>query len=297
MIDRIIDLSEKPGRLSVRLDQLVIERGDEETLTVPLDEVAVVVVSHPAVTFTHAVLAGIARRGGTFVVCDERRLPVGMILPLQSHHLQAERFAQQAAASLPTRKRIWQQIVKAKVRAQGIVLKELRGDDRGLIALAQRVRSGDPDNIESRASRRYWPALFGDPAFRRNRHADDYNRHLNYGYAVLRGIVARAICCAGLHPSLGVHHHNRYDTFSLASDVMEPFRPIVDRAVALYAQEAQPRAPLDRTAKAALLEALTGRVFIDDEERSVFDAAARAASSLAQVYLGQRKRLVLPEKL
>jgi CRISPR-associated protein Cas1 len=198
---------------------------------------------------------------------------------------------------LPTRKRVWQQLVKAKVRAQGNLLRELHGDDRGLIALSKHVRSGDPDNIEGRASRRYWPALFADPSFRRNRDADDCNRHLNYGYAILRAIVARAICAAGLHPSLGLHHHNRYDTFSLASDLMEPFRPLVDRTVALHARQSDPCAPLDKEAKRALLAALTGRLVIGDEERPLFDTAARTASSLAQVYAGQRKRLLLPEIL
>jgi len=305
MTERILDLAEQPARLSVRLDQLVIERAEESAVTVPLEELSVMVVSHPAVTFTHAVVAGIASHGGAFVVCDDKHMPVGMILPLQSHHLQAERFARQAGASLPTRKRIWQQLVKAKVTAQGNLLRELHGDDRGLIALSKQVRSGDPDNIEARASRRYearasrryWPELFRDSGFRRNRHADDSNRHLNYGYAILRAIVARAICAAGLHPSLGLHHHNRYDTFPLASDLMEPLRPLVDRAVVLYGARVDPYAPLDKEAKAALIEALTGRVAIESEERTLFDAAARTASSLVQVYAGQRKQLVLPEIL
>ena len=297
MTDRIVDLADQPARLTVRLDQLVIERGEEKAVTVPLEELSVMVVSHPAVTFTHAVVAGIASRGGALVVCDEKHMPVGMILPLQSHHLQAERFARQAGASLPTRKRVWQQLVKAKVRAQGNLLRELHGDDRGLIALSKHVRSGDPDNIEGRASRRYWPALFPDSGFRRNRHAEDCNRHLNYGYAILRAIVARAICAAGLHPSLGLHHHNRYDTFPLASDLMEPLRPVVDRAVLLYAARVDAYAPLDKNAKTALIEALTGRVAIESEERTLFDGAARTASSLVQVYAGQRKQLVLPEIL
>jgi len=297
MTNRIVDLADEPARLSVRLDQLVIQRAEETAATVPLEELSVIVVSHPAVTFTHAVVARIASHGGTFVVCDDKHMPVGMILPLQSHHLQAERFARQAGASLPTRKRIWQQLVKAKVSAQGRVLQELRGDDRGLIALSKQVRSGDPENMEAWASRRYWPELFRDSGFRRNRHADDSNRHLNYGYAILRAIVARAICAAGLHPSLGLHHHNRYDTFPLASDLMEPLRPLVDRAVVLYGARVDPYAPLDKEAKAALIEALTGRVAIESEERTLFDAAARTASSLVQVYAGQRKQLVLPEIL
>jgi len=296
MIERVIDISDKPARLRVKLDQLVLDRdGDESPATVPLDEIGVLVVSHPQVTFTHAVLSGIAARNGACVVCDEKHMPVGMLLPLESHHLQSERFAVQAAASLPTKKRLWQQLIRAKVTAQGRLLEQLRDNDHGLIAMASRVRSGDPDNVEGTASRRYWPFLFNDPAFRRDRDADDQNRNLNYGYAVLRAIVARAICAAGLHPSLALHHHNRYDTFRLASDLMEPFRPLVDRAVALYVQQRRPHAPFDKKAKSALLTALTGRLVIQGEERSLFDVATRTASSLAQVFLGERKDLNLPD--
>jgi CRISPR-associated protein Cas1 len=295
MTDRIIDLADKPVRLSVRLEQLVIEYGEDESATVPLEEVGVVVVSHPQVSFTHAVLAGIAAQGGTFVVCNEKHMPVGMILPLESHHLQSERFARQAAASLPTRKRLWQQLISAKVKNQGHVLQQIRGDDHGLLALARMVKSGDRENVESRAARIYWRALFEDPGFRRDPDGEGFNGHLNYGYAVLRAIVARAICAAGLHPALGLHHHNRYDTFTLASDLMEPLRPLVDRAIVRYAGSAAPDAPFDRTAKTHLLTALTGRLTIGDEERTLFDVATTMASSLAQVHGGQRKELLLPE--
>ena len=295
MTERIIDISETPARLSVRYEQLVVEREDEPKETVPLSELAVLVVSNPRVIYTHAVLCGLAAAGGVLITCDERHMPIGMMLPLQAHYVQAERFALQAQAPLPTKKRLWQQIVQAKVRAHGSCLKELRGDDGGLNALASRVRSGDPDNLEARASRLYWTALFDDPAFRRDRDAEDQNRLLNYGYAVLRAIVARAACACGLHPSLGLHHHNRYDAFCLADDLMEPFRPFIDRAVARLIDEDGPHASLDRDTKRALLQALTGRITLAGEERTIFDVAARCASSLAAVFAGERKRLILPE--
>jgi hypothetical protein len=171
-----------------------------------------------------------------FIVSNEKHLPAAMLLPLSTHSTQTERFARQAAVSLPTRKRAWQQIVQAKLRAQARLLEETTGADQGLHVMAGRVRSGDPDNLEAQAARVYWPALFGKEAsgeaFRRDPEGEGINVHLNYGYAVLRAIVARALCASGLHPSLGVHHHNRYDTFCLADDLMEPFRPLVDRVVA-----------------------------------------------------------------
>ena len=296
MIERIIDLSDEPARLSVRLGLLVIHRRDQEEVTVPMEEVGVLVVAHRQVTYTHAVLANLASAGGAFIACNEQHMPVGLMLPIAQHHLQAERCAQQATASAPTKKRVWQQLITAKVRAQGRLLDELHKNDRGLVPMAKRVRSGDPDNVEGQAARRYWPALFAPHSFRRDRDADDQNKLLNYGYAVLRAIIARALCAAGLHPSLGVHHHNRYDAFCLADDVMEPFRPIVDRAVARCVFERGPDAPLDRQAKAALLAPLMHERFVlDGEERTLFDVAARTATSLTQVFAGQRKQLLLPD--
>jgi CRISPR-associated protein Cas1 len=205
--ERIIDISDEPARLSVRLKQLVIERGDEP-ITVPLEELAVIVVSHPAVTYTHAVLSGICAAGGAFIICDDKHLPTGMLLPLQANFVQTERFAAQAQATLPMKKQLWKQIVKSKVQSQAGLLRKLRGEDLGLNRLAGKVRSGDTANIEAQASRRYWTALFGTE-FIRDYEAEDQNRLLNYGYAVLRALTARAICASGLHPSLGVHHHNR----------------------------------------------------------------------------------------
>jgi CRISPR-associated protein Cas1 len=218
-----------------------------------------------------------------------------MVLPLDAHSTQAERFDQQAQAPEPLRKRLWQQIVKVKVYAQARLLDELYGNDQGLATLAAKVRSGDTDNIEAQASRRYWLALFDDRDFKRNRDAEDQNRQLNYGYGVLRAIVARAICGAGLHPSLGLHHHNRYDAFRLADDLMEPLRPRVDRAVVAWVKEHGKEAPLDKESKRALVSALTERLTLDNESRTLFDVSARMASSLADALAGERKDLLLPE--
>lgn len=295
MTDRIVDISEEPARLSVRYANLVVEMEEDEPVTVPFADLAVLVVSHPQVSLTHAVLSGLADAGGVFVACDGKRLPVGMLLPLVGHFTQAERFEQQASVSLPTRKRLWQQIVRAKLRAQACLLSEVCGSDHGVSALIPRVRSGDPDNIEGQASRRYWPALFAGEAFCRDRFGPPPNPHLNYGYAVLRAVVARAVCAAGLHPSLGLHHHNRYDAFRLADDLMEPFRPIVDRAVVNLIRRHGPNAPLDRNTKAEILAALSRRMPLNGEWRTLFDVTARTASSLAAVFEGKRNDLLLPE--
>ena len=295
MIERLIDFSEAGGRVSVNHDQLTIAREESPPYSAPLDEVAVVVISHPAVTLTQSVLSGLMAHGAVFVVCDERKLPSGMMLPLEGHHLQGERLEYQMNASQPVRKRAWQQIVQAKILAQGRLLSELRGTDAGLLALANNVRSGDPDNLEGQAARRYWPLIFGEVSFRRDNDLAGLNSVLNYGYSVLRAIVARAIVAAGLHPSIGVHHHNRYDAYRLADDLMEPFRPLVDRVAAALAAQYGFDLDLDKDTKRALLSAFMGRYVVDGEDRSLFEVASRAAVSLVLVFQGRRKELLLPE--
>jgi CRISPR-associated protein Cas1 len=292
--DRILDFADAPARLNVRNRLLVVRRDEWLPFSVPLADLAVVIVSHSQVTYTQAVLAGLAEAGAAFVACNGKHLPIGMLLPLVAHFSQAERFAAQARAALPTKKRLWRQVVRAKIRAQARTLETLHGTDHGLRALVAEVRSGDPANVEARAARRYWPLVFSESPFRRQRDNEDENLFLNYGYAVLRAIVARAICGVGLHPSLGIHHHNRYDPFCLADDLMEPFRPTVDLAVAEYVTSHDTSYGIDKAAKQHLVEALTRRYSLGGRQRTIFDAAARLASSLADVFLGKGQKLELP---
>jgi len=294
MTERILDISDSPARLSVRYRNLVIAGEDDSRATVPFGDLAVLVVSNPRVTYTQAVLSELVSNEGAFVVCNKACLPVGMVLPLDSHYIQTERFRRQAAASRPTNKRLWRRIVRAKVAAQGRLLEKLHGDDRGLVDLASRVRSGDPSNVEARASRRYWPALFADESFRRRREAEDQNRFLNYGYAVLRAVVARAVAAAGLHPSLGIHHHNRYNSFCLADDLMEPLRPLVDEKVYSLVKKRGRDFPLDREAKAALIGVTRCRLKVEGRSRAFFDAVSRMAASLVAVYEKRGKDIAIP---
>lgn len=295
MTDRILDLSNEPARLSVRNGLLLIERKGQPEITVPFEEVAVLVGGHRQLVYTQAVFAELAEAGGVFVACDGRGLPAALMLPMEGHHVQAERFAAQAEASRPVQKRQWQAVVRAKIAAQARALKTLHGDDHGLAAMARRVGSGDPQNVEGQAARRYWTCLFPDqPKFVRDRNLPGRNALLNYGYAVLRAVAARAVCGAGLHPSFGIHHHNRYDAFALADDLMEPFRPIVDRAVARLTAPPDENRELDPETKRALYAALLEPVAFQGENRSLFDTLARMAASLAQVYLGLRREILVP---
>jgi len=291
--DRIIEVATAGARVRVDASRLAITVGGETVDAIPLDEVAALVLATPAISLTHRALAELASRGVNVVISDGRRMPAAMLVPISAHSLHAERLRIQVEAPRPRRKRIWQSIVQAKLRAQAAVLEEVTGSDRGLRAMARRVRSGDPDNLEAQAARRYWPALFGE-AFRRQRDGGGVNPVLNYGYAVLRSVVARALCGVGLHPSLGVHHHGRYDAFSLASDAMEPFRPWVDLVVAVrWADE--PPEELTPEVKRTLLAPLLARYEVDRETRTLFDLAARVAGSLVEALATGRVSLPYPE--
>src|SRR5258708_6909583 len=298
MIDRIIEIA-NPARLSVRDAQLVIERQltDQQLslpFSTPISEIAVLLVADAQVTLSQAVLSRIAEAGGSVVTIDSKYLPVSLQLPLQAHFLQTERFAKQMQLSLPNRKRLWQQIVRAKIRAQGELLKELYASDAGLIAMSARVRSDDAGNLESQAARRYWSQVFNDSKFRRGAEGPDQNRHLDYGYTVLRAAVARALCAAGLHPLIGLRHKNRYDAFCLAADVMEPFRPLIDRRVVQWIADHDPAGEFDSATKNWIIGATTMRYVCDREQRSLFDLLLRTANSLAQCVTVEQREIDIP---
>jgi len=296
MTDRLIDLAETPATVRVRGRLLTIETDGQPPITIPAAELGAVAIA-PQATLTGAALACLAEHNVPLVVSDARRMPIAMLLPLAGNYVQAERFRRQATASLPTRKRLWKQIVVAKVRNQAKVLEQIHGTDFGLRDLARQVRSGDTTNIEGQAARRYWPHVFKIPEFRRDPDSlDGINRRLNYGYAILRGIVSRAICAAGLHPSLGLHHHNRYNPFCLADDLMEPLRPVVDYQIALRAAESTfEDGRLGPEQKRQIIEPLMGKFRFGNTHRTIFDIAGRMATSLVKVFEGKAEKLSIPE--
>ncbi|MCC5831314.1 MAG: type II CRISPR-associated endonuclease Cas1 [Phycisphaeraceae bacterium] len=298
--ERILDFSDAQAHLSLRYEQLVISVDDRGEMTMPLAEIAAIILASPRVTATQPALAGVMRHGGSIIVCDDARQPAGMMLPLSGNSTQTRRMIAQVRASLPTCKRLWKQIVQAKIRSQAAALRAVDRNDGGLPALVSKVRSGDSTNVESWAAQRYWPLLFEDPTFRRRRDASsggDQNRLLNYGYAVLRAAVGRAICAAGLHPSVGVHHRGRSNPWCLSDDLMEPYRPLIDRAVVELVTEYGNDCPLDGQSKPRLVSVLTDRLTSDGDRRTVFDWITRTASSLARVFLGDEARLYFPDGL
>lgn len=299
--ERIIDLSDARTFISMRNEQLVLRVDEGDDVTVPLAELAALVLTGPRITATQPALAGVMRHGGSIIVCDDAHQPAGMMLPLNANTLQTQRMIAQFRASVPTGKRIWKQIVQRKILAQAATLEAIHREDAGLRTLIPKVRSGDPTNVEGQAAQRYWIVLFADPMFRRRREAEDQNRLLNYGYAVLRAAVGRAICAAGLHPSIGVHHRGRNNPWCLADDLMEPYRPLVDRVVVDLVQQLGRDVALDRETKPHLVGVLHRRLRhgrrSQEEERTVFDWIARSAASLAQVFLDQAEEVFFPDGL
>lgn len=294
--ERVLDFSLGQAHLALRREQLIIRREGLPEVSTPLEEAAVLILASRQVTCSIALLDGVMRHGGAVIVCDDAMRPSGMMLPMAAHGWQTQRMIAQATMSRPLAKGLWRQVVQTKVRAQGAVLRTVRGDDAGLFDLARRVKSGDPENVEAQAAQRYWPLLF-DGEFLRRTAAPDQNRMLNYGYAVLRAAVGRAVCAAGLHPSLGLHHHARSNPFCLADDLMEPYRPLVDGEVVEICREVGSDAALDPPLKQRLVGVIHERLEHGGERRSVFEWVSRSAASLARCIMREERRVFFPDGL
>ena len=298
MLRRTVEFSTPGTRLSVAQRQLVVERPDMPKATLPIEDLGVVIVDDIRASYTQAVFVELLEAGATVMVTGRNHLPAGLMLPLDAHHVQTERHLAQIEAGAALRKRLWQELVRSKLRQQAHVLRRFADGDSGLAAMAARVRSGDPDNLEAQAAQRYWPRLFGRD-FRRDRAAPGWNALLNYGYAVLRAATARAIVASGLIPSIGVFHRNRANPFALADDLLEPYRPYVDWRVRLLAEESpdDPPTPDQRAARAALLSLLNETVTVDGRRNPLLLAIQSGAASLARALTGGERRLALPEGL
>jgi CRISPR-associated protein Cas1 len=296
VIRKTVEIATPGTRLSISRRQLVIERPGEGTRTLPCEDIGVLIVDHPQVAYTHAVFTALIESGAAVLVCGPDHLPAGLLLPLNAHTTQTQRHRAQIEAGNGVKKRAWQQLIAAKLRQQAAVLAHFSGADAGLIEMARRVRPGDPENLEAMAAQRYWPRLFG-PNFRRSRGGSPPNNLLNYGYAVLRAAVARAVAAAGLIPTLGVHHRNRGNPFCLADDLLEPYRPFVDWRVKGMVTGASASSELDRAAKTALLSLLNETVAVGGRRLPLLLAVHAGAASLCRMLTEGGRELALPEGL
>jgi CRISPR-associated protein Cas1 len=229
-MQRVVDLATDGLHVTVHRGFLVVSREKAEVGRVALDDILSVIAHAHGLTWSNTVFSRLADRAVPVVLCAQNHAPVACVWPMEGSYLQGARLIAQAQAGRPLVKRLWRDVVAAKIRMQGAVLASAGGEAGAFETLARKVKSGDPENVEAQAARRYWKALMG-AEFRRDADGGGANALLNYGYTVLRATVARAICGAGLHPGLGLHHSNRGNAFALADDLMEPYRPFVDRAV------------------------------------------------------------------
>lgn len=270
-----------PAYLSLRNAQLVIKLPGVEKaeslpdmmkaqaeVTKPIEDLGVVVLDNKQVTITSGLLDALLENNCAVITCDSKSMPIGLMLPLYGNTTQNERFRQQLDASLPLKKQLWQQTIQMKINNQASVLKDCVDEEvRCMRVWASDVRSGDPDNLEARAAAYYWKSLFADiEGFTREREGIYPNNLLNYGYAILRAVVARGLVTSGLLPTLGIHHHNRYNAYCLADDIMEPYRPYVDELVFKLVQINGKVLDLTKEIKAKLLEIPTLEVKIGGSE-------------------------------
>lgn len=300
MIKRTLCFS-NPAYLSLRDRQLVVrvdKHGDEpeRQTTIPIEDIGVVVLDHRQITITHGAMSALLEECASVITCDEAHLPVGLLLPLDGHTVQSERFQDQINASQPLRKQLWQQTVQQKILNQVALLRELRGAETGnMKQWAADVRSGDSTNLEGRAAAYYWKQMFPDiPDFIRDRFGERPNTLLNYGYAILRAIIARALVSSGMLPTLGIHHHNRYNAYCLADDIMEPYRPYVDKLVVQTMSECSDT-EITTAIKRRLLTVPTLEVRIGGQRSPLMVAASQTTASLARCFAGESRKISYPE--
>lgn len=294
MLGRIVEIAEDRRHLSLYRGFLMVESTApprSEAGRVPLDDIAAVIANSHGLSYSHNLLVALGERGVPFVICGANHLPVAVLTALDGHHLQAKRFDAQINASVPARKRLWAEIVRAKLAQQAVTLGKAGAPKAPVQALVSQVRSGDPNNLEAQGARRYWNLLMGEE-FRRDQTAGGVNSLLNYGYTVLRACTARAVIAAGLHPTHALHHANEGNAMRLVDDLMEPFRPIVDLRVWRLARQGHTEVVPDT--KRELVAAMFDTLPTDAGATPVMVCAQRLAISLAQVYLGEKRKLDLP---
>lgn len=288
-----------PAYLSLNNSQLVINipsaQGYDDASgknRVPIEDIGIVVLDNRQITITHGVLESLLENNVALITCDADRLPVGLMLPLCGSTTQSERFRVQIDASLPLKKQLWQQTIQAKIANQAFLLNSARGVVvKNMLAWVGDVKSGDTDNLEARAAAYYWANMF--PSFKRDRDGLPPNNMLNYGYAILRAIVARALVSNGLLPTLGIHHHNRYNAYCLADDIMEPYRPYVDSVVVEMFDSGI--FEIDKSVKSKLLSIPLLDVVINGRCSPLMSAVSQTTFSLYQCYCGKSRKIVYPE--
>jgi len=299
-----------PAYLSLRSNQLVIKLPEVEKnetvsdcfkkaqeVTRPIEDIGVIILDNRQITITSGAIDALLANDCALITCDAKSMPIGLMLPLYGNSTQNERFRHQLDASQPLRKQLWQQTIQYKINNQAKVLAiHSNVEVRCMQVWANGVRSGDPDNMEARAAVYYWKNILPDAqGFYRDREGPPPNHLFNYGYAILRAVIARALVASGLLPTLGIHHHNRYNAYCLADDIMEPYRPVVDLLVLNVIDRYGMDAELDRNIKGQLLAIPTLDVVINGKRSPLMVAASQTTATLYKCFSGELRKIVYPE--
>jgi CRISP-associated protein Cas1 len=301
-------LSLRDGQLLLRLPE--VEKNDtlndtfkkEAFKTVPIEDIGVVLLDHKRIVVSHGLLTALLENNVAVIACDDKHLPTGLMLPLSGNSVQTERFRNQIDASQPLKKNLWQQTISAKIKNQAMVLKSHGLEHENMLYWANNVKSGDTENHEGRAAAFYWKSLTPilqseNPQFLRERFGEPPNNILNYGYAILRAIVARALVGSGLLPTLGIFHRNKYNAYCLADDIMEPYRPFVDLKVMELISHSGPINEITTQVKQALLTIPVTDILINGERSPLMVGLQRTTASLSRCFEGVQKKIAYPELL
>lgn len=286
-----------PAYLKTKNDQLVIEMHDSgETKSAPIEDIGLLILDHQQITITQALLAKLLVNNTAVITCNDTHHPTGMLFNLDGNNLQSQKFKAQVEATVPLKKQLWQQTVICKITNQAALLLKERQEYRLLLTYAKEVKSGDSENHEAKAAAYYWKRIFPDfLVFKRERYGAPPNNLLNYGYAILRAVVARSLTASGLLPTLGIHHRNQYNAYCLADDIMEPYRPFVDKIVCHIIRGNGRFLEMTPFMKKALLEIPAMDVKMDGQKSPLMNAVQRTTASLAKCYEGKARKIIYPE--
>ncbi len=286
-----------PAYLKTSNEQLIIEMHDSgETKTVPTEDIGLVILDHQQITVTHALIAKLLEKNVALITCDSTHHPVGLMLNLDGHSLQSQKFKAQLEASIPLKKQLWQQTVISKINNQAALLRKQGKNHQLLTNFTSDVKSGDSENHEARAASYYWKNVFPEfVQFKRDRYGMPPNNFLNYGYAILRALVARSLVGSGLLPTLGIHHQNQYNAYCLADDIMEPYRPFVDMLVCDMIDINEPAFEITPTIKKQLLTLPAIDVCVENQKSPLMNAVQKTTASLAKCFEGKSRKLLYPE--
>jgi CRISP-associated protein Cas1 len=296
MIKRVLYFG-NPTYLKVKDNQLVIEQPNKPIpATAAIEDIGVIILDHPQITLSHTVITRLLDNNTSIITCDDKHLPTGLMLPLDGNSLQSERFRHQIDATEPLKKQLWQQTIEAKIKNQALMLRHSGNDERALMRWSKEVKSGDSENVEAKAAVHYWKHLFKSSIefFYRDRMGDAPNNLLNYGYAILRGIVARGLVSSGLLPTLGIHHHNKYNAYCLADDIMEPYRPFVDKLVWDMVASGMSLDSIDKEHKQILLGIAVMDIQFEGKSSPLMVGLQTTTASLAKCYAGESRKIIYP---